>query len=348
VIAPSISITIVAYNSAHYLRRCLVHVLAQDYPHYEVIVVDNASTDDTPNILRSFGPAIRTAYNTVNVGFAAGQNQAIAMSNASWILTLNPDVRLTPGSLSTLASAAESDDTVGSACGKLLAMGPDFEIPEAPVFDSTGIFMTPNLRHFDRGSRLPDCHQFDRVEYVFGGTGAACLYRKNMIEDVSVKGEFFDSDFFAYREDADVAWRAQLLGWRCLYVPQAVGYHVRTVLPSNRRNVTAVINMHSVKNRWLLRIKNITGDLYRRHWFSITARDLVVIAGCVLREWSSLKAFPATLRLARKMLAKRKEIMSKRRVSDESIAAWFSSSPVSFPAADMFARELAREKLAGR
>jgi GT2 family glycosyltransferase len=71
-----------------------------------------------------------------------------------------------------------------------------------------------------------------------------------MIDDTSLDDEFFDPDFFVYREDADVAWRAQLLGWRCIYTPHARGYHVRNVLPGNRRALPPVINMHSVKNRF--------------------------------------------------------------------------------------------------
>ena len=96
------------------------------------------------------------------------------------------------------------------------------------------------------------------MEYVFGASAAAALYRRAMIDDVAVDGDFFDPDFFAYREDADVAWRAQLLGWRCIYTPAAVAYHVRTVTPANRRSLPPVINMHSVKNRFLMRIKNAT------------------------------------------------------------------------------------------
>src|ERR1044071_5783653 len=91
--------------------------------------------------------------------------------------------------------------------------------------------------------------------------------------NISLDGEFFDSDFFVYREDADVAWRAQLMGWNCIYAPLARGYHVRNVLPGNRRALPPEINMHSVKNRFLMRIKNISPDLYRRNWFSITVRS---------------------------------------------------------------------------
>jgi GT2 family glycosyltransferase len=167
---------------------------------------------------------------------------------------------------------------------------------------------------------------------VFGATAAAALYRRKMIEDISVDGEFFDPDFFVYREDADVAWRAQLLGWRCLYTPHARGYHVRTVLPGNRRALPAQINMHSVKNRFLIRIKNITPAVYWRNWLSITARDIVVVGCCLLREHSSLEAFAFLARNWRRTWAKRRQIMARRRVSDEYMASWFSYEPVSLPA----------------
>lgn len=322
-----LAVTIVTYNSARFIRRCLEWVLAQDYAPTELIVVDNASTDGTVQILRDFESVARVLYNRRNTGFAAAHNEAIALSNADWILTLNPDVRLTPGFASVLIAAAESDPAAGSLCGKLLAMPESLERPADPVLDSTGIYFTPNLRHFDRGSREPDTGQYDQFEYVFGATGAAALYRGEMIRDISINGEFFDRDFFAYREDADVAWRAQLLGWRCLYVPAAVAYHVRHVLPSNRRSLSPLINMHSVKNRFLMRIQNMTGDLYRRHWFRITLRDLLVMGACLTYEFTSLRAFPLILRSLGRTWAKRREIMRRRRASDEDIASWFSEWP---------------------
>ena len=145
-----------------------------------------------------------------------------------------------------------------------------------------------------------------------------------MITDISLEGEFFDADFFAYREDADLAWRAQLYGWKCLYTPLALAYHVRHVLPEKRSSLPSLINMHSVKNRWLMRIKNITPDLYARHFLAITARDCLVIAGCLLREFSSLRGFLIVARLWPLTWAKRRVIMQKRRVSNEYMAAWFT------------------------
>jgi GT2 family glycosyltransferase len=327
-----VAITIVTYNSAPYIGRCLEFALAQAYPQIRIVVVDNASADGTRDVLRAFEERIQVVYNDANTGFAGGQNQAIAaVPDAGFVLTLNPDVRLTSDFVTNAVAAARIDETVGSVCGKLLAISPSFAIPASPIFDSTGIYMTPNLRHFDRGSRLPDRGQYDNLEYVFGGTGAACLYRRAMIEDLSVRGEFFDSDFFAYREDADVAWRAQLLGWKCVYTPAAVAYHVRSVTPENRRSLPAVINMHSVKNRWLLRMKNMTADLYRRHWLAVTCRDAIVIGGCLLFETSSLRGFLLAFQYRKRMRAKRQEIMQRRRASDAYIASWFSYEPVSYP-----------------
>src|SRR5262249_24498526 len=173
----------------------------------------------------------------------------------------------------------------------LLTIRATFDLPDKQLVDSTGIYFTPMLRHLDRGRQEVDNGHYLNFEYVFGATAAAALYRRQMIDDISIQGEFFDPDFFVYREDADVAWRQQLTGGGCVYTPLARGYHVRNVLPGNRRALPPEINMHSVKNRFLMRIKNMTADLYRRNWFSITARDIVVVAACIVREHTSLKAF---------------------------------------------------------
>src|SRR5579872_6810896 len=341
-----VSVTIVTYNSGRFIKRCLESVLAQKYPHKEIIVVDNASTDGTIDILEQFEDRCQVFYNDENAGFAAAQNQAIALAGGDWVLTLNPDVLLLPNFIQALVDAGNADPKAGSVCGKLLTILSNFDLPDKQLVDSTGIYFTPMLRHLDRGSQEVDNGHFLNFEYVFGATAAAALYRRSMIEDVSVFGEFFDPDFFVYREDADVAWRAQLMGWRCIYTPLARGYHVRNVLPGNRRALPPVINMHSVKNRFLLRIKNMTPDLYRRNWLSITARDLVVVGSCLLHEHSSLKAFFYLGKNWRRVMAKRREIMQRRKAKDDYIASWFSYQPVSRPAPRPSARSLAKARAA--
>jgi GT2 family glycosyltransferase len=343
-----VSVTIVTYNSGRFIKRCLESILDQDYLFKEVIVVDNNSTDGTIDILEPFEDRCRIIYNEENIGFAAAQNQAIAASSAEWVLTLNPDVLLLQGFIGALVNAGNLDPQVGTVCGKLLTMKSTFDFPEEPMVDSTGIYFTPNLRHLDRGSLEVDNGHYRKYEYVFGATAAAALYRREMVEDIAIQGEFFDADFFVYREDADVAWRAQLLGWKCLYVPYAKGYHVRNALPGNRQALPPEINMHSVKNRFLLRIKNISPDLYRRHFFSITARDVVVVACCLLWEHTSLKAFPFLLRNWKNVVAKRREIMQRRRVDDTYMASWFSFHPVAKPAPKKFSSAVSRTKATRR
>src|ERR1700727_97628 len=122
-----VSVTIVTYNSGRFIKRCLESILDQDYPFKEVIVVDNNSTDGTIDILEPFEDRCRIIYNEENIGFAAAQNQAIAMSDSEWVLTLNPDVLLLQGFIEALVTAGNLDPRVGTVCGKLLTMDAHFQ-----------------------------------------------------------------------------------------------------------------------------------------------------------------------------------------------------------------------------
>ncbi|MCU0226659.1 MAG: glycosyltransferase family 2 protein [Bryobacterales bacterium] len=339
-----VSITLVTFNSGRFIKRCLESVLDQRYEAKEIIVIDNASTDGTIDILEQFADRCTIILNDENAGFAAAQNQAIRMSQGDWVLTLNPDVLLLPDFIQSLVDAGNADPKIGTVCGKLLAIRATFDFPDQPLVDSTGIYFTPMLRHLDRGSQEVDNGHFTRTEYVFGATAAAALYRRRMIDDISIEGEFFDHDFFVYREDADVAWRSQLAGWRCLYTPLARGYHVRNVLPGNRRALPADINMHSVKNRFLMRIKNISIPLYKKFFWSILWRDLVVISCCLIWEHSSLKAFTFLAHNWKATIRKRRQIQAITRVSERYMESWFSYEPVSKPAPASLARVPARRK----
>jgi GT2 family glycosyltransferase len=236
---------------------------------------------------------------------------------------LNPDVLLDAGFVATLATHAERSRPLGTLCGKLLRLGADGAPVTPRRIDSAGIEFTRSFRHLDRGSEEPDDGRYAALEPVFGATAAAALYRRDMIDDVAIEGEFFDEAFFAYREDADVAWRAQLLGWDCLYVPSALGYHVRRVLPERRGALPPMLNRHSVKNRFLMRVKNADGAVWRRCAVAGTTRDVAVVAGCLAWEWSSLPAFAELWRLLPRARRQRALIQQRRRRDGATIARWF-------------------------
>jgi GT2 family glycosyltransferase len=182
---------------------------------------------------------------------------------------------------------------------------------------------------------------------VFGASGAAAMYRRAMLDDARTPGgsvmrggngtpggnaalnvdagsEYFDEDFFAYREDADLAWRAQLLGWNCVYVPDAVARHGRRVTPERRSALPAAINYYSVRNRFLLRMKNQTAGHALRFLLPTLARDLQVIGYVLLKERSSLGALGDVCRLWRTTMIKRRAIMSRRRRPTSEMIAWFT------------------------
>jgi GT2 family glycosyltransferase len=327
------------------VKTCLESVLQQNYPDQEIIIVDNASTDGTRAVLHDFETRLRVIYNDTNRGFAGGQNQAIAQSHGDWLFSLNPDVILKPDFLSKLLgglpAAASGGERIGALCGKLLRWKPGASDERSNMIDSTGIYFLRNLRHLDRASDEIDCGRYERREYVVGATGAAALYRRTMVEDISVGGEFFDEDFFAYREDADVAWRAQLMGWSCLYVPEAVAWHVRRVTPERFRQLPDEINRHSIKNRFLMRAKNISVGLYLRLLIPITARDLLIFGYCMLFNRGLLSGLSLFWSERKAIQEKRRWIQSHRTVSDRELVRWFDDHPRSI-AADSSAGSLAR------
>ncbi len=141
------------------------------------------------------------------------------------------------------------------------------------------------------------------------------MYRMSFLQAVAIDGEIFDEDFFAFREDADLAWRGRVMGFRALYSPPAIGHHVRRVTPERRAQLPADINMHSVKNRFLLLAKNETWEGLRPDLGPFLAREAVIVGGVLLRERSSLRAYPLLVRALGQALRDRKWIQARRRVS---------------------------------
>jgi GT2 family glycosyltransferase len=318
-----VSILVVSRNDAEDLPVSLGSALAQRGVDTETLLIDNASTDASREVPARLGGAVRLIALPENVGFAAAMNAGIEATSGRYVLALNPDCRLEPDFCDALVRRLDRSDAedVGSASGRVVrARGPELEASD--VLDTTGIYFTAAGRHFDRGADQPAGGRYLDEDEIFGPSGAAGFYRRAALESARISTGFFDSDFFLYREDADLAWRLRRLGWRSLYVPAARASHRRRNLPERRRRMTALANMHSVKNRFLLRINNQTPAEALRTLPATLARDAVVLGACLTVERSSLPAFGWLWRNRRRLFAKRREIAemvktSRRRRSSE-------------------------------
>jgi GT2 family glycosyltransferase len=337
-------VSIVTHNSERYLKTCFESLKAQTYVDFSISVWDNASTDGTETLLTEYQNILSSIHlSKDNVGYCAAHNRLIISNSSEYHLTLNPDVVLDARFLDIMIREMDRDARAGSATGKLwrwqtAPVDPeDFLKQQASypkILDTAGIYFTPTQRHFDRGSGELDVGRYDRREYVFGASGAAALYRRAMLQDIADESGYLDENFFAYREDDDQAWRAQWMGWRCLYIPEATGYHVRKVLPERRSSLPDAINMHSFKNRFLLRIKNMDCVTYARFFIPITLRDIASLGYVLLRERSSLPGIPLLIGALPQAWAMRKSLQRRRRASAPEIRSWFSHRPMAKPVDD--------------
>ena len=321
------SILMVTWNSADVLPASLAALAGADPAPHELVVVDNASEDSTTAIIEAFSREAPFRTNLIrsdrNLGFAAGMNRAIAASSSPYVLLLNPDVRVVPDMIGRLHDALDRAPASIYAVGPKLLRASGNQLAATDLIDSTGIEMTRDGRHFDRGAGERDTGQFDQAEEVFGLTGAAVIFRKAAVEASKVDGQVFDEDFFAYREDADLAWRMRGFGYRAFYEPRAVGYHLRRVTPERRRSLPPEINRHAVKNRFLLRIHHADHGWLLKYGLPSLMRDTVVVGACLTVERSSLPALAWVVRNLRRHVRRRREILGRRKVTSAELRAWF-------------------------
>ena len=214
---PTVSIVIPAYNHAPYVGQTITSALSQTWRDFEVVVVDNGSTDGSVGWLAQEYPDVRVLCNPRNLGFAVANDQAIRATESPYLVTLNNDTEATSIWLAELVAAAESDAAVGMVASQIL-------LASAPgVIDSAGIEVdwTGTAWQRQRGEAVDGTGD---LEEVFGPCAGAALYRRAMLDEIGL----FDESFFAYYEDVDLAWRARNAGWRCLYAPRARVYHAHS------------------------------------------------------------------------------------------------------------------------
>ncbi len=302
----TVSVHIVTYNSEKLIQKCLLCLSQQTYTDFSVHIVDNASSDKTVSICKSF-PFVVVHHNKHNVGYAAAHNQALRLTKSTYVLTLNPDVFLKPDFLKTMVVALDQNPQAGSAAGLLLRTdGMDIK-PFA--IDGAGLFMRKNRR---QGL----CHEGEKIHplaggRIFGPDGAAAFYRRIMLEDIAIEKEIFDEDFFMHKEDVDVAWRAQRAGWISLFVPRAVAWHIRTFRSGQRKNVSPQLRLLGLRNRYLLLLKNDAVPFFLRDAPAIIFYDIGIFLYTIVFERSSFHAYREVIRLWSVIKRKRISIQAR-------------------------------------
>ncbi len=323
-------------------------IMAQTYQDFNVLVIDNGSSDGVEMFLREHYPDVVLIRNVRNLGFAPAQNQGIRYAVEHWpssdakdqfVLVTNPDIIFTPTYLEELMVEVHTHPEVGSLGGKLLrAFGENLadEVMKETVlsdrFDSTGLNPHRNFTVTDRGAGELDQGQYDTQEKIFGVSGALVLYRGQALIDARYKDEFFDHDFFAYKEDVDLAWRLQQLGWDALYVPQAKAYHYRGMYGAeknglfeklkNWRRKSSIRNYYSTRNQWLTLMKNVqfVNGLLALPW--VLPYELARFVYVLFFD-KGLRAFLDAGHLVPVMLAKRSATRAKSKRSATEIQKWF-------------------------
>jgi GT2 family glycosyltransferase len=298
-----LSVIIPNWNGAHHLPTCLDSLRAQTYAPFEVLVVDNASTDDSLELLGRY-PEVRTLALSENRGFTGACNAGFRGARGEIQILLNNDTETHRRWLEEVAAAFAAHPEVGLVASKMLL----FDRRE--TFHTAGDYVTLDGMAHNRGVWQRDEGQYDHPAYVFSACGGSAAYRRTMLEEVGL----LDDDFFFSFEDVDLAWRAQLAGWRCLYVPGAVVYHKLKASGGGR-----TASFHDARNRIWTLVKNYPADLWRDHRREVLVAQLAM-AREALRAWrgeaarATLQGLLAGLRGIPRMRRKREVVQARRTV----------------------------------
>lgn len=303
------SVVIPHWNAVRFLPTCLDALKRQTYPHIEVIIADNNSTDGSRELIKRDYPWVRLLELDRNYGFAGACNAGMEAAKGEIIALLNNDTEVDPGWAAAVMDAFARYPEIGSVASKMLLFDRRDHIHTA------GDLFTVDGRAVNRGVWQRDEGQYDREEFVFSACGGSSAYRRAMLDDIGL----LDTDFFFSIEDVDLGWRAQLAGWRCLYTPAAVVYHQ---LSASGGGVTA--SYYTGRNQIYLLAKDYPAALWRKYGGQIV-RTQARQAWEALRAWrgdaarARLRGMLAGLLGLPKMLRKRRAVQAKKRVSDDYI-----------------------------
>jgi GT2 family glycosyltransferase len=302
------AILLLSTDEAPLLVHSLAAALAQE-PRPRVVVVDNASTDETATIARDQGAEYMRLE--PRMSYAAAINEGIARIGGEAVVLLNADCFLRPGFLAA-ALPRLREPGVGSVAPKLVRVaGPEEGLGQ---IDTAGMYVDRHRKNGLVGHGRPASH-FATASEVFGCDGAAAIYRRETLEDCAIGGrEVLDEDMELWASDADLAWRARLLGWRCVYEPRAVAGHIRTYSPSTRAQMSERSRRLQFRNRYLMVAKNETRAGLARHAPLILGYELLALGHALLRERHLLAGYREAWRLMPGARRRRRWVQGRRKV----------------------------------
>lgn len=325
---PKVTISLVTYRSEQYVRDFCASLLEQSCTDWELIVVDNASTDNSVQIIRDLIPSAHIVQQKENIGFSRAHNLIITWSKSQYILVVNADIIFEKRCLEHLVNYADKYPMVAAVGPKLLGWDYEAHVPTGRI-DSAGIQLSKQYRASDKLQGSTDRDTI--TQRVFGLSGACVLYRRSALEEVKTPRfgaagyEYFDEDFFAYKEDVDLAWRLNLGGYEQYVVAGALGYHVRAVsgveATRHLRKKRSGINRFSYRNHLLMVYKNHLWGMTFRHLPSLLWFEASKFFYLLFLDGSSIRGLLEVVRLLPKFRRKRKLTQSQRRVQSRDLSA---------------------------
>jgi GT2 family glycosyltransferase len=309
-VPPRVTVVIPNWNGERFLEICLGSLRAQTFGDFETVLVDNGSSDGSVAFVEENFPEVRLLRLPENLGFSAAANAGIRSSTTELVVLLNNDTEVDSGWLEALVRAADERPEAGFFASKLV----DFR--DRRLLDGAGDALRRSGLPYRLGHGEVDRGQFEREAFVFSACAAAALYRRSVFEEIGL----FDEDFFSNCEDWDVGFRAQLAGYRCVYVPGSVVYHVGSASTGGQKS--ALNTRLGAQNGINVLVKNLPAALIGRSLPFILAGQISRLAITALSP-GLLKAYLSGLvgagRLLPTMLKKRREIQKRRRVPDDYV-----------------------------
>jgi GT2 family glycosyltransferase len=299
------TIVLQSWDEAHLLERSLPAALAQ--PEADVLVLDNASSDGTDRLAERHGARVLRVE--PRRSYAAATNEGIRNATGEAVLVLGADCFLSPGYLAA-ALPRLAEHGVGSVAGKLVRTLDGERHLDA--LDAAGMTVDRRRKNGLVGHGRPAL-AYDRPGEAFGPDGAAALYRRETLADCAIDGRVLDEDMARWASDADLAWRARLLGWSCAYEPAALAWHVRSYSPTTRDSMPAADRRMQFRNRYLMMLKNDTAGALARDLPRVAAYEALALAHALLRERTLLAGYGEAARLAPRALRARRALQARRR-----------------------------------